>query len=168
MCMTILEKARKDVDKFPSTASNADTKQCCTQYFIIKILNKLNAYIELSDYQVAAMLLKLPARIMSDTFIYSDPHASISLRNCMSDKKQLLSDRQFEKENDRLDWLETLQQFGATDPFHEETENCDETQDSHETEVPDKGAKMITIFLQMILAKMSKTLVMSWCFKQRT
>ena len=124
-CMTILEKARRDVDKFPSTASDANTKEHNAQYFITKILNKLNAYIELSDYQVAAMLLKLPQRITSDIYIYSDPHASIAFRNymCAEQNRQLLNDRQFEQENDKLDRLEMIEEFGVVGPFFDSSES---------------------------------------------
>jgi hypothetical protein len=59
-CLTVLEKCRKDVAKYPSKADDAQSnpRRRLAQYFVTKTLNKLNAYQELSDYQVAALLLR--------------------------------------------------------------------------------------------------------------
>ena len=146
-CMTVIEKARNDVKKYPSKADNAKSKRRLAQYFITKMLNKLNAYVELSDYQVAAMLLNLPSRITSDVFSYSDPYASIAFRNDMHERKNqiLREDRIFAQQNDAIDRMETQTEFGVSDPFDdnsvesESNQSTEELEDNNEEELEDSN-----------------------------
>ena len=71
-CMTILEKSRKEIKIYPSKASDNETKpkERLTKHFLTKVVNKLNAFIELSDYQVAAYLMNMPSIITSEIFQY--------------------------------------------------------------------------------------------------
>ena len=47
---------------YPSKASDLEisTRERLTKHFLAKVINKLNAFIELSDYQVVAYLLNMP------------------------------------------------------------------------------------------------------------
>ena len=73
---------QQDVEKYPSKAEDAKKipKSRLAQYFITNTLNRMNGYVQLSDYQMAALLLRLPSQITSDVFAYSDPYAEISYR----------------------------------------------------------------------------------------
>ena len=42
-----------------------------------KVVNKLNAFIELSDYQVAAYLMNMPSIITSEIFQYCETYGAI-------------------------------------------------------------------------------------------
>jgi len=46
-----------------------------TKYFLQRILNQMNVLMEISDYQVAAKLINLPAAIFTDSFVYINPSA---------------------------------------------------------------------------------------------
>ena len=50
-------------------------------------MNKLNAYQEMSDYQVAAFLLHLPSQIISEKIYYSEPYGAINFKQQLLQKK---------------------------------------------------------------------------------
>ena len=81
-CLTILEKARKEIAAFPSKAKDREDKptERTTKHFLCKVVNKLNAYTELSDYQVAAYLLHIPSILTSEVFQFSEPHGAMNYR----------------------------------------------------------------------------------------
>jgi hypothetical protein len=116
-CLTVLEKCRKDVAKYPSKADDAQSnpRRRLAQYFVSKTLNKLNAYQELSDYQVAALLLRLPSQITSDTYDFCEPYGAMAFRKELqaSENSEIQQDHIFAAQNDALDRLELEQEIMA-------------------------------------------------------
>ena len=47
-------------------------KERLTKHFLTKVINKLNSFIELSDYQVTAYLMNMPSIITSEIFQYCE------------------------------------------------------------------------------------------------
>ena len=88
--MTILEKSRKEIKIYPSKASDNETKpkERLTKHFLTKVVNKLNAFIELSDYQVAAYLMNMPSIITSEIFQYCETHNIINYRSSLIQHKK--------------------------------------------------------------------------------
>ena len=78
--LTILEKSRKEVKVYLSKACapRIIPKERLTKNFLTKVVNKLNAFIELSDYQVAAYLMNMPSIITSETFQYCETYGAIN------------------------------------------------------------------------------------------
>jgi hypothetical protein len=120
-CLTVLEKCRKDIAKYPSKASDAKSnpRRRLAQYFVTKTLNKLNAYQELSDYQVAALLLRLPSQITSDTYDFCEPYGAMAFRKELqaSENSEFQQDHIFAAQNDALDRLEREQEIMAEATF---------------------------------------------------
>jgi hypothetical protein len=116
-CLTVLEKCRKDIAKYPSKADDAKTnpRRRLAQYFVTKTLNKLNAYQELSDYQVAALLLRLPSQITSDTYDFCEPYGAMAFRKELQASKnsEIQQDHIFAAQNDAIDRLEHEQEILA-------------------------------------------------------
>ena len=100
-CMTILEKSRKEIMKYPSKASDValNPKERLTKHFLTRIINKLNAFIELSDYQVAAYLLNMPSIVSSEIFQYCETYGTINYRKFLIKKKK---EKQIVSEDDNI------------------------------------------------------------------
>ena len=81
--LTILEKSKKEVKVYPSKACDQRIipKERLTKHFLTKVVNKLNAFIELSDYQVAAYLMNMLSIITSETFQYYETYGAINYRS---------------------------------------------------------------------------------------
>ena len=109
-CLAILDKVKEDVEKYPSKADDARSKPKTrlVQHFLTRALNKMNASMELSDYQVAASLLGLPIHITSDLFGFCNPHAHIAFQEYMreQDCDQQNDDALWERLNDERDFVE--------------------------------------------------------------
>ena len=74
---------------YPSKASDLEisTRERLTKHFLAKVINKLNAFIELSDYQVAAYLLNMPSIVSSEIFQYCETYGTINYRKFLIKKK---------------------------------------------------------------------------------
>ena len=72
----------------------------------------MNAYVELSNYQVAALLLWLPSQITLDFFAYLDPYAAIAYRKELEQQaeEQHGNEKEFIAQNDVLDRIEEEQE----------------------------------------------------------
>ena len=79
-CLIILEKWRKEVKIYLSKLCDQSIipKERLTKHFLTKVINKLNAFIELSDYQVAAYLMIMTLIIKSETFQYCETSRAIN------------------------------------------------------------------------------------------
>ena len=127
----MLEKARCAIERYPSKADDVHNKPKTrlAQYFITKKLNKLNAFVELSDNQVAALNLRLPSHITSNVYNYSDPYASITYRKDTGESRdnEAVQDKKFAQQNDKIDRLELQGEFGIeVDPDLEEMRDFEE------------------------------------------
>src|SRR5210317_1885944 len=80
--LTVAEQAHKDVKKYESRASDrySRPKERLAKHFITKVVNRMNAYTELSDFQVAADLLNVPSVITSEVFAYMETWAAMNCR----------------------------------------------------------------------------------------
>ena len=81
-CMRILDKSRKEIIICPSKASDLEInpRERLMKHFLAKVINKLNAFIELLDYQVAAYFLNMPLIESSENFQYCETYATINYR----------------------------------------------------------------------------------------
>ena len=80
-CLTILNDTMEYVKKYPTTVeAERGTPQRTTQHIMQHVLNQMNLKIELSDYQIVALLLRLPSIITSEKFICGNPEADQAYR----------------------------------------------------------------------------------------
>ena len=77
-CLTLLRNAAEHIEKHPSVAKDAGTKERKVKHLLQRTLNKMNLMMELSDYQIAADLLNLPSIICSEVFAYGNPEADLA------------------------------------------------------------------------------------------
>jgi len=110
-----IEHARK----YPSTADDTGTDKRFVQYVMTRILNQLNALMEVSDTQAAASLLGLNAGLCSDIFTAYDAYSHM---NFVTDEIDATNVREFDSDIDSV----TL---GSSD-----TEDCSSTDNDCETE----------------------------------
>jgi hypothetical protein len=135
-CLSILEDARKEIEKYPSKAEDTETnpRRRKAQHFLTRTLNKMNAYIEMSDYQVAADLLNLPCMICSDIFGYFNPQAYMAylLHLQANEDEEKGADQLFTLLNDHRDMLEREQNHEANiqDGLNDFIVNDDQMEDS--------------------------------------
>ena len=112
-CLSILEDARKDIEKYPSKEDDSKfaPRRRKAQHFLTRTLNKMNAYKEMSDYQVAADLLNLPCMICSDTFGYFNPNAYLAYQShiYVENEQEKKEKHLFTLINDQRDQLEREQ-----------------------------------------------------------
>ena len=82
-CLIILDKSRKEVKVYLSKACDQRImpKERLTKHFLTKVINKLNAFIELSDYQVAAYLVNMLSIITSEILQYCETYGAINYRS---------------------------------------------------------------------------------------
>ena len=134
-CLVILEQALKHVKDFPSVAKDTGTNERTSKHILQRCLNKLNLQMELSgmllpftvlllsiantnklpyhsstDYQMAAVLLRLPSIIRSEQYAYVNPHAHISyITQIHRDKDSAkILDRLIAEANDKRDASSTV------------------------------------------------------------
>ena len=136
MCIAVMEQTRKDINQFPSKADDARTNpsQRQVQHFLTRCLNKMNALVELSDYQVAADLLHLPCQITSELFSNMSVWGSMAYNTHVQSAQQTerFRDRLFSRMNDRIDEMSELDEVDAAfidDTPHENVNIC---QNEHE------------------------------------
>ena len=67
-CLTALENAQADVEKFPSIADDTGTDKRTVQHMFTRVLNELSRSVEISDTQVALDLLNTGSEITSDSY----------------------------------------------------------------------------------------------------
>ena len=99
----------------------------------------MNGYVELSDYQVAALPLRPPSQITSDVFAYSDPYAAIAY----------IKELEQEAEEQHNDEQELIKQNVVLDRIEEEDENDeDNVRETFESEIypseSDKDKKKVS------------------------
>ena len=134
--LTILHLAREDTQKWPSRADDADTNPLRRQatHFLQRTLNKMHAYMELSEYQVAADLLNLPSHLTSEVHGYTDPDAGLACdahyenskrRDAEDDRAFQAQNATSDKEERQLGLCDDLDDFLVDDP-DDETESEDE------------------------------------------
>ena len=98
--MIILEKSRKEIKIYliKSTVYKIKHKERLTKNLSTKVLNKLNAFIEISDYQVASYLMNLLLIVTSKIFKYCEKQSIINyylylnknkILNIVSNEKEL-------------------------------------------------------------------------------
>ena len=78
-CITILEKSKKEIMIYPSKEWDLaiNLRERLTKHFLAKVIKKLNAFIELSDYEVAAYLLNILSIVSSENFQYCETYGTI-------------------------------------------------------------------------------------------
>ena len=80
-CVTILGQAMKHIERYKSRAGDSGSNFRKSVHLMERCLNRMNLMMELSDYQIAAALLKLPSVISSEKFSYWTPGSSQAYRN---------------------------------------------------------------------------------------
>ena len=63
-----------------------------TKHFLTKVINKLNAFIESSDYQVTAYLMNMPSMITFEIFQYCEIYRIINYCSYLIKNKKLNTD----------------------------------------------------------------------------
>ena len=120
-CLTILEKSRKEVKIYPSKSCDQSIRpnERLTKHFLTKVVNKLNAFIELSDYQVAAYLMNMPSIITSEIFQYCETYGAINY--CSNLIKNKLNIKEFcndsSDEDEKLSYDDKKLYFGYVKTF---------------------------------------------------
>jgi hypothetical protein len=146
-CLTILEDARKDIEKYPSKAVDCEfaPRRRKAQHFLTRTLNKMNAYMEMSDYQVAADLLNLPCMICSDVFGYFNPIAYLAYQSYIyiDNEQENNFDHLTMVINENQDRLEREQvqeaeiEDDVDDFIDDSSNNTDENRDNDDSEQED-------------------------------
>ena len=140
-CLTILEKARKDVEKYPSKAADMSTnpRRRLAQYFVTRVVNKMNAYMEQSEYQISAYLIRLPSRITSEVYDYSEPKGAIAFRESTFTSNNTSSD----SDDTSRAYLETTNNSNELSEnysnVHEESDSDDEEHEENEDDDVEKS-----------------------------
>jgi uncharacterized protein YqgV (UPF0045/DUF77 family) len=82
VCLTILEKSRRDVLAYESKAADRKEKiqERLTKRFLTRVVNPMNSRIELSAHKVIALLSNMPSIITSECFQYVETYAAINYR----------------------------------------------------------------------------------------
>ena len=132
-CLVILQKAMTIVENYPdeSAAPDKGTKERNSKRILQKCINKLNLKMELSDYQMAAVLLKLPSIVRSEQYALLNPHAHqayITHVQRQRDSSKIL-DRLIEKANEEKDAMQTVNHEDTSFIADEEDEEEEENQE---------------------------------------
>ena len=69
-CITVLIHARKEVEKYKSTAEDSGTVRRTAMHWLMRTLNSLNGQMEISDTQAAAANLGMNFELCTDSFSY--------------------------------------------------------------------------------------------------
>ncbi|KAL3931624.1 MAG: hypothetical protein SGBAC_011222 [Bacillariaceae sp.] len=82
VCLTILEKSRRDVLAYESKAADRTEKiqERLTKRFLTRVANHMNEFVELSIHQVIALLCNIPPILTSECFQYVETSAAINYR----------------------------------------------------------------------------------------
>ena len=134
-CLVILEQALTVVNNFPDESAAADkgTDERNSKRILQKCLNRLNLKMELSDYQMAAILLRLPSIVRSEQYALLNPHAHqayITHVQRQKDSSKIL-DLLIEQANDNRDASQTVDQEDT-----EFIDNDDDIADTNLQETP--------------------------------
>jgi hypothetical protein len=139
--LSLLNNVIEDVEQHPSTAEDTGTQERTVKHVLMRMLNKLNLKMELSEYQVAASLLGLPSVICSDKFTYSDPNADMGYQTHIqmhNNQEELLELRV--RNNEHRQDLHDMAQLGEHEAdfvVNEETLTMEEIQFQHNENTAD-------------------------------
>jgi len=105
--LNVLNKALGHIEKYKTTSKKGDkgTLQRTAKHLLALTYHQMHMMMELSDYQVAAALLKLPSMIMSDTFQYGNPLSLDTFRTFiqMQEMDENYMDRLYDEIANRLE-----------------------------------------------------------------
>ena len=73
--LVIMQDTLKHVKTYPSTSSDAGSHIRTTKHVLERTINQMHLKMELSSYQVAARLLRLPSTISSEKYAFLNPIA---------------------------------------------------------------------------------------------
>ena len=85
-CIKIPRQAMKHVNMYRSSTEDSDTDFRRFVRLLERCLNRMNLMMDLSDYQMAAALVRLPSEICSDKFAYQTP------KSCQEYRRSLAND----------------------------------------------------------------------------
>jgi len=76
--LPLLKHAQDHALHYPSVADDAKTPKRLVQFIMTKVLNKMNASMEISDTQAALALLGMGATVCSESFTYYDLKSALN------------------------------------------------------------------------------------------
>ena len=76
--LPLLKHAQDHALHYPSVADDAETPKRLVQFIMTKVLNKMNASMEISDTQAALALLGMGATVCSESFTYYDLKSALN------------------------------------------------------------------------------------------
>jgi hypothetical protein len=120
--LTVLQRALDHVEKYKSVAPDTGSDQRTAKHILTRVLNKMNVCMELSDYQVAACLARLPNHFSSSNYAYGNPDADHSYTTLVQVKER--SEQAYEqllnflnREEDEVEYQQAVAAGGVLHDF---------------------------------------------------